>query len=371
MTPLITSLVPVRGAEYDHAKPETRAPWLAQRQGGITATEIRDWGQGSKKREIINFKVTGDWADLTGVQAVDHGVRREVVIAQWMQGKFGIEPSNALYAHPENPRHLATPDGVTLDPFSRELVVNSVGAAVAEIKTSAHDLTPGKMDGSRWLIEIDRDSYFLKSNYYTQIQWQMYVMNATVTLFIYERHNGEIDSETGTYTPIGAPEWCWIPRDDALIDVLVNKVAPAALAEIDAARTALKPDGLPPVSDFPSEDAVLVAEVLRGRTAESTAKTSRERAWKALNEKYVGPDKPDCTHDLGFATFTVSTSTPAATTRKEKVTDWDAVFAGLTDAQRKKVQALIEKHTTEQNIVTEGVPKQALTITQKKGQEVP
>jgi len=367
MTTTLTDERPIPGPVWDKSKPETRQPWLDFRAPGITATQIRDWGNASKRRKIIDEKVSGVFEDLSHLPYVAHGNRREPVIAEWAQGRFGITPCENTFARPDNPRHLASPDGISLDPFTRELLIGA-DAVVMEIKTSKNDLTPGLMDEGRHLIEVGVGSPFDRAGYYIQIQWQMYVMNATATLFVYEQHDDIVNPETGTFTPLGPPEYAWIQRDDALIQVLVDTVAPRALAEIDAARVALKPDDLPPASTFPSEDAVLVQEVVLARTAASTAETSRERAWNTLQEKYVGEGKPDIEKlDLGFAWFTVSTSTPAPKVTRRVETDWSAVKAGLTPLQVKKLDALIEKHTKEVVTTTPGKPTQKMTITEKKG----
>jgi hypothetical protein len=361
----LTHDMPVRGPEYDKARPETRQPWLDFRSGGITATEIRDWGIGSRRREILESKVSGKWEDLSHIDYVDHGNRREPIIANWVQGKFGIEPCDASYHHAKNPRHIASPDGISLDPFTRELVVGGSGAIVSEIKTSSGDLTPGEVDNQRVLASVAPGSLFEKKNYYTQMQWQMYVMNAIMTLFVWEQHTGQKDPDTGTFIPNGPPQYVWIPRDEGLIDILLNKVAPKALAEIDAARVALKPSDLPPASEFPSEDAVLVQEVLQARDTEATAKSSKERAWNTLNAKYVGEGKPDIKVDLGFANFTVSTSTSPAKSVTVEQTDYEAM-ARRAPKLVAQYEALKARYTKPEAQIVPGKTTQRLTITEKK-----
>lgn len=310
MTATLTKTVPVRGVPDGKASsdPAVRQAWLDQRAGGFTATDARDWGVASKRREIISSKVTGESEDLTHIPAVNHGNRREPVIAAWIEQKFGIAPCDYVYSHSENPRHLASPDGVSLDPFDGSLLVGDATAALSEIKTSKHDLTPGRLDGNRILLEIDPNSKFASSGYYIQMQWQMYVMNATRCLFVYEQHTGEVDPETGTFTPAGPPEYAWIMRDQDLINVLVDRVAPKALEEIDAARAAATVGELPPASELPSEHAMLVAELLKARDAEAIAKAAKDKAWKRLQEIYLAEGAEDVSINAGFAKLTVSTS---------------------------------------------------------------
>jgi hypothetical protein len=365
VTTTLTALAPIRGVEYDKERPETRQPWLDQRAGGITATEIRDWGNASKRRDILQFKLTGQMEDLTGNPYVNHGNLREPVIADWVHARFGIAPCDAVYTHPEHPRWLASPDGVSFDPFSGELVVGP-GATISEIKTSKDDLNPGQLSEDRVLVQIEPGSPFDRKGYFIQMQWSMLVMNASRCLFVWEQHNGQVDPETQTFTPIGVPEYAWIERDQKTIDALVENVAAKALAEIDAARTQLKIGELPPASDLPAEDMVLVMEVLQARTAEATAKTARERAWKALEGKYVGEGKPDMKLDVGPAHFTVSTSTPAPKVTTKMEFD-EAAARRKAPALMAKYDALVERFTKPVDVVVQGEPTQKLTITAKKG----
>jgi len=312
---LLTNLIPIMGVPDGKGStdPSIREAWLEQRRGGLTATEVRDWGVPMKRRKIIESKVVGGGEDLNHIPAVRHGNLREPVIAEWVHAKFGIAPCDNVYAHPENPRHLASPDGITLDPFTGELIVGSEDAVVAEIKTSKHDLTPGPVDSAGYLIEIEQGSHFDRSGYYVQMNWQMYVMNATRTLFVYEQHDGTVDPETDTFRPSGPPQWAWIPRDEKLIQRLVNDLAPTALETIDTARAAAA-GGMPPVSDADPAVAALTAELFKARDAEAIAKASKEKAWKALQEIYLakaeGAEHPeDVSLDLGFGRITVNTVT--------------------------------------------------------------
>ena len=322
----MTRVVPIKGVAdgKGSSDPTIREAWLEQRRGGVTATDIRDAGNGARRREIIHEKVTGEQS-RAGEQVVrngkgltldfyaEHGNRREPIIAAWVEQKFGIAPCSEVYAHGENPRHLASPDGVSLDPFTGALIVGESNAYLAEIKTSTKDLNPGLMDEGRRLIEVNPRSVFAQKNYYSQMQWQMYVMNASATLFVWEEHNGEVDPETGTFSPVGVPQYAWIPRDQKLIDVLVNEVAPKLLADIDAARLSLSVGDLPPASDLPAEHALLVADYFAALDAEAVAKASKKKAWKALQALYLnaddeGNERPDVSIDAGFARLTVSTS---------------------------------------------------------------
>ena len=65
---------------------------------------------------------------FSGNAYTDHGRAREPEIARWVLGRFGIEPSTALFHAAGNREHLATPDGVTR--------AASGSLELAEIKTT-------------------------------------------------------------------------------------------------------------------------------------------------------------------------------------------------------------------------------------------
>jgi hypothetical protein len=346
---------PIQGPSYDKNRPETRQPWLDFRRPGITATMIRDWGNGSRRRKIIEEKVTGSFEDLSHVPAVNHGNIREPAIQAWVEAQgWGITACDNVFAHPWNPRHLASPDGVTLDPYSGQLETGEE-ARLLEVKTSRHDLNPGTLDSTRMLVAIQPGSEFDKSNYYTQMNWQMYVMNAAMTLFVWEQRADEVDPETGQFPPLGPPQWCWVPRDQALIDILVSEVAPRALEEIDAAVLAHSLGELPPVSDLPVEDAVLVSQYLTALDNEKIAAAAKAQAWTALQERYASQDSPDTSIDAGFARVTVTTVRSV-----KRVVDEDGMRAqARTTVER--YEKLRERFTTQ-----EPVEGKKLTITRPK-----
>lgn len=372
-TAVLNDIVPVRGVAdgKGSADPAVRQRWLDQRRGGATATDIRDCTVGSKRRAIINEKVTGE-ESRAGEQIVrngkghtldfyaEHGNRREPVIAEWIERKFGIAPCEDVYSRGDEPRHMASPDGISLDPFTGALIVGTSDATLAEIKTSTKNLHPGKLDAARVLLEMDSTSEFARKGYYVQMQWQMYVMNAARTLFVWEEHNGEVDPETGTFTPIGVPEYAWIMRDQKLIDILVGDVAPKLLADIDAARLALTAGDLPPVSELPTGHALLVADYFAALDAEATARKAKAKAWDALQAIYLLPDedgeeKPDTSIDAGFARVTVSTSTTLKPTLNE-------------EGMRKRAPKLIAQYEALVARYTKPVPSDSrkLTITRPK-----
>ena len=359
MTLTLNIGAPIKGVPdgKGSSDPQVRSAWLAQRRGGITATEVRDWGQGAKRREIIDGKVNDvDTPDLSHLPAIAHGNRREPIIAEWVKRHYGIEPCDNVYASAANPRYLASPDGVSLDPFTGELMTGP-GSAISEIKTSKPDLTPGLVGSDGVLIQIEDGSHFDRTNYYTQMQWSMAVMGAEKCLFVYEQHDNKVDPETGTFTPIGVPQAVWILRDQKLIDQLRVNVADKALAEIDAARAALGGNELPPASDIPSEHALLMAEYLDALDAEAIAKKKKEAAYGKLKAIYMADDAPDISIDGGFAKLSVTTSTGTVNMLDE-------------EGMRRRAPQLVAKYEALVKRYTKPVPKPAtrrLTIKRNKG----
>lgn len=361
MKSTLTLVQPVQGVPDGAGSndPSIREAWLEQRRGGITATEIRDWGTASKRRDIIAGKVTGVEADRdvrvrsTGFSLDDyatHGRVREPIIAEWIQRRFGIVPCSHVFAHGEHPRHLASPDGVSREPFSGELIVGA-DASLAEIKTSTKNLMPGRISPMRVLLEIDESSEFARKGYYSQMQWQMWVMNAARTLFVWEQHDGKVDPDLGTFSPIGTPEYVWVPRNEAHIAALVQR-AERALAEIDAARVSMTSDQVPVTAEgLDAERAQLVSDYLAAVDAESAAAKAKKAAWEALQAHYLGEDKPDVTIKVpGFASVTVSTSETLATVVDE-------------DAMRKRAPKMVEQYEKLRERYTKKVPRTSRRLT--------
>uniref|UniRef100_A0AAU7J7N8 RecE-like recombination exonuclease n=2 Tax=unclassified bacterial viruses TaxID=12333 RepID=A0AAU7J7N8_9VIRU len=328
---MLTALTSVQPILVISRTGENDPEYFSARQGGITATEIRDWLQPAKRRAIITEKATGDH-ETRKVRAFDHGNRREPYIAEWAASTHGVVHSTGLYAHPENPRYLCTADG-HLAGFSMAYEPGVEGVTV-EIKTTTKDLTPGRLDAARVLIEVDPKSHFSKTRYMRQIQWQMLVMNAARCLFIWEPYdNDRRDPETGDYVVTGPPEWCIIPRDQAMIDALVQE-ADDALALIDAARAT----GLPPVSDIPIDEAILLNDLFDAREKLAVAEAQRAKAWEALSALYA--DRGEFSEDRGFAT--VSRSIPKG--RASKKFDRDAA-ARRAPKKLAELEAFMERYT--------------------------
>lgn len=339
------TLVCVREKDGDEA-------YFRARQGGITATEIRDWQQPAKRRAIITEKATGEH-ETRKVRAFDHGNYREPFITEWAAATHGVVHSTGLYAHPDNPRYLATADG-HLAGFTLTYEPGENGVTV-EVKTTTKDLTPGVLDENRVVVKFDPKSHFAKTKYLRQIMWQMFVMNASRCLFIWEPYTTEQrDPESGNYLVTGPPEWCFIERDQEMIDALVAE-ADAALELIDSARAT----GLPPVSDIPIDEAILLNDLFDAREQLAVAEAKRVRAWDALNALYES--KGEFSEDRGFASVTRTPGKPGT----KKVVD--------EEAMRKKAPSLVARYEALRARHTRTEPtepgKARLSITDRRGKE--
>jgi hypothetical protein len=291
-----TRVQPIAGPEYDKERPETRGPWLAQRRGGITATEVAKAaaGRASDIAKIVAEKVSGeDTLDLTGNKFIDYGNAREPIIADYVQRRFGVEPNQVLFARGDNPRHLATPDGYIDDAFTGDVFVG-------EIKTSRHDLWPFPFardyaeHGIPWLTPSiaenalraldrgDRSAKFWDTGYYDQIQWQMYVMDASRAIFAFEQH----DDNWPNPKPKREADTIWVERDDARIAYLID-VAERLLAKIDAST----PDSIAPASDVDPDVADHVHKYLHALADEKVAGEVKSTNWKWLQEHFKNVDE--------------------------------------------------------------------------------
>ena len=318
-----------------------KAAWLEFRRGGLTATEIRDLAKGyaADRRRILQEKVTGERPDLSGNQYIEWGNLREPVIQEWILERFGIQPSASIYGHDEDPGRLATPDGLLVDDFTEEVLV-------AEIKTSKHDLTPGRLDGDRVLYEVARGSHFAKTGYYDQMQWQMHVVGATLTLFAWEGHNDNWSGWPGRGPVPTEISHAWVPIDRARIAELI-KIYDQFQIEVAAARALAEETGETPDAEavLPEEEADLARQVIEARAEESAAKKKREAAWARLLE--IAKERGD---DFRASGEGVRVSW---TTSRKMVPSFDEARArAKAPAVFRRFEEIREKYTTEQEKIS-------------------
>lgn len=191
-----------------------RVAWLRARSRGITATDVAKLTSPQSILTAATAKLHG--TGFTGNAFTDHGRAREPEIAAWVAATHGIQPSSALYHAETEPRHLATPDGVTMTP--------SGAVILSEIKTTTKP----------WRS--------VPRNYLRQIFWQQYVLGAERTLVVWEEHKN--------FVPVGDEPLCrWIDRDEAEIAKL-RGLADELINELHRRTTAPAPRVLPPEDPY-------------------------------------------------------------------------------------------------------------------------
>ncbi|TFD74704.1 YqaJ viral recombinase family protein [Cryobacterium fucosi] len=241
-----------------------RPAWLRARTGGVTATEVAKLAKGGPgvQAELVTMKLSGELEeDLSHLRYIRWGQIREEYIGEWVERRFNIQPNQVLFRG-ENPRHLATPDGVGCD-FDERLLV-------CEIKTSLHDLDPALTFG-----------HYRTTLYADQKQWQLHVTGAQRALFAWEQHDDDWSGwpDRGPAPVLPEPEWRWVERDEERIAHLV-KVADRFLVALDEAAAGK-------VAEFDVELDVLGQEVIQHRASEGAAKRAKDASWKALQERLV------------------------------------------------------------------------------------
>ena len=176
-----------------------RAAWLKARLNGVTATDVGKIvklnGHFSAQRAaLLEAKLSGQEGPF--LPAYQHGIDREPIIAAWVAENYGIQP-NSLLCRGDNPRHLATPDGIG-------------AGVVAEIKTSGRPLDQ------------------TLGTYRDQLQWQLHVTQSERLLFVVENRD-TLRRETR-----------WVERDEYRILILAAH-ADAFIMELDERRAAARP----------------------------------------------------------------------------------------------------------------------------------
>lgn len=213
------------------ASDQDRPAWLAERREGITATEVRDlYIRAKSTAKLIAIKLEQEAERDLGafIPRIRHGKHREPIIAEQLRGE-GFVPESRVFHHPENTRHLASPDGIRVD-FDENL-------DVAEIKTDEHGIEPGT---DAWTA----------TGYSIQAQWVMYVLGARRCRFAVEDCIRTADG----FEP-GELRRYWVDRDDDLIAELVT-LADDFLAAMDDMRE----NGIDPIAVSLLEDALAATE---------------------------------------------------------------------------------------------------------------
>lgn len=188
--------LPAHLAPLAIADSHDRATWLRARSFGITATDAAHLCTPRSVASVVHRKRTP--SNFSGNAYTDYGRQREPIIAAWMRVRYGIESNTRLFRAADNPRFLATPDGIT--PIGAQF-------ALAEIKTSTKPISA------------------LPRTYLRQIWWQQFVLGADRTLLVWEQQRD--------FAPIAEePIARWIKRDEGQIAKMIN-LATQVLEEFD------------------------------------------------------------------------------------------------------------------------------------------
>ncbi|TQK20372.1 YqaJ-like recombinase protein [Microbacterium sp. SLBN-154] len=164
-----------------------RVAWVRARSRGITATDVAALTSERVIPRAADAKLMG--SNFSGNAYTAHGRIREPEIAAWVAATHGIRPSSALFHAEIEKRHLATPDGIAVDPSGR--------VVLAEIKTTK----------KAWRS--------IPRTYLRQVWWQQHVLGAERTLVVWEEHDG--------FVPVGdEPRCAWVDRDEVEIGRLVR-----------------------------------------------------------------------------------------------------------------------------------------------------
>jgi hypothetical protein len=173
-----------------------RVAWVRARSRGITATDVATLTSERAIPRAADAKLMG--SGFSGNAYTQHGRLREPEIAAWVAATHGILPSTALFHAEVEKRHLATPDGITVDREGRVIL--------CEIKTT----------NKSWRS--------IPRTYLRQIWWQQHVLGAERTLVAWEEHD--------EFVPVrDEPRCAWIDRDDTEIGKLIH-LATALIDEL-------------------------------------------------------------------------------------------------------------------------------------------
>lgn len=237
------------------ASDENRGAWLLERMNGITATQIRDlYLRKITIEALVKEKLSGKIDPPLTAAVVVWGNEREPVIAAEVEARYGIRPERRVFRAADNPRYLASPDGVGMD-FDEQLLVE-------EVKTAGMDVSVGSPS-------------YVKKGYGPQQQWSMRVIGARRSLFAWEER---IEVAPGKFEA-GALRFEWVEWDDALAAEL-EAIAVAFFEAYDAAIAA----GGVVVAEVDEELDTLAVNYLVAKDKEIEGKKAKETAWAGLKK---------------------------------------------------------------------------------------
>jgi hypothetical protein len=141
--------------------------WAQARLSGVTATEVANAATPAGfEKTVAGYYSPPEPYDNP---YMEFGRRTEAPVGEWLKDNFEIFPNEWLISH-DNPLHLATPDGLSLD-----------HNLISEIKTTGKDF------GLKIPIAYQR-----------QVQWQLYVTGAEYCVFAWMLR---VETLTGEFQP--------------------------------------------------------------------------------------------------------------------------------------------------------------------------
>jgi putative phage-type endonuclease len=166
-----------------------REAWLEARLHGVSATQVAHAATPSGFAEVIEQRRNP--VDIEDNPYMAFGRESEPAIMRYAHTEHGILPNDWAIASADDPRMMATPDGLSV---THELI--------AEAKTT----------GTDWGDKIP-------IKYRRQVQWQLYVTGAEQCLFLWQMRVPEGDWFRFAWWE---PKTVWIERDPKMIAELVG-----------------------------------------------------------------------------------------------------------------------------------------------------
>lgn len=165
--------------------------WLEARLSGVTASDAANLVDGVAIHSLVYKKLNNTFK---GNKWTDWGLEREPFLMEWA----GFEGNSTLFRSLEEPRFMATPDGI-------------------KIANGEVHLCQAKTTSKYWDAIPD--------NYIRQCQWEMFVMGAQTNLLVWEQHQDFIPVDL-------EPKKFLIERDDNQIAKMLE-LAQEFLVELD------------------------------------------------------------------------------------------------------------------------------------------
>jgi putative phage-type endonuclease len=165
--------------------------WLEARRDGVTATQVSRAasGPGGFEQAVAEYREEFQETDNPYMK---FGRDWEGPISMYLKDTFGVMPNEWLISAEENPRHLATPDGLSME-----------HAYISEVKTTGKEWNPER----------------IPVQYRRQVQWQLYVTGAESCYFAWMLRQ----ERNGVFVPAWfQPEWVVMERDEEMIASLVK-----------------------------------------------------------------------------------------------------------------------------------------------------